>query len=90
MPQRSEAERSASQDFVHTADLSAFAGYSAIPVNLLNLIIGPRAPSHIQLKNLKTHYRLVTSACYVPGSRLHGDCALLQMFATAWVKELIA
>jgi len=24
----------------HTADLSAFAGYSAIPMNLLNLIIG--------------------------------------------------
>ena len=25
----------------HTADLSAFAGYSTIPVNLLNFIIGP-------------------------------------------------
>jgi hypothetical protein len=36
----SEAKRSASHYFAHTADLSAFAGYSALPVNLLNRIIG--------------------------------------------------
>ncbi len=37
----SEAERSAYQYSVPTADLSAFAGCSGIPLNLLNLIIGP-------------------------------------------------
>src|SRR5260221_1021033 len=37
----SEAQRSASQYFAHTADLSAFAGCSAIPLHLLKLIIGP-------------------------------------------------
>src|SRR5216683_5355801 len=35
----SEAERSAYQDFAPTADLSAFVGYSAIPINLLNRIM---------------------------------------------------
>jgi len=35
------AKRSAYQDFAHTADLSAFAGCSTLPLNLLKLIIGP-------------------------------------------------
>jgi hypothetical protein len=49
----SAAKRSAYQYFAHTADLSAFAGYSALPLNLLNFIIGhPSAPSPIQATNV--------------------------------------
>ena len=37
----SEAKQSAYQYFVPTADLSALAGFSTIPMNLLITIIGP-------------------------------------------------
>jgi len=39
---------------IYETSLSAFAGCSAIPINLLNLIISPRAPSTIQITNLQS------------------------------------
>jgi hypothetical protein len=50
----SEAKRSAYQYFAHTADLSAFAGCSTIPLHLLNLIIGLSVDVMVSALNIQS------------------------------------
>jgi hypothetical protein len=72
----SEAKRSAYQYFAHTADLSAFAGCSAIPLNLLNLInLSESIRQGYSAERIKREIAKCTVLCANCHAKLHYEWA---------------